>query len=143
METVIALGMTVVCFSLLSFSYRHFQAIRAEASASKEIEFHLFLHQFEQDIREMDYVHHSQKELKFQKWNTETEKIDDVYYERYFYLLRRRVAKQGHQPLLTDVEAISFDVVSSFLDIEVVFTNGEVHRAEIPLSFNENSIPNE
>ena len=134
LETVVALSVTMLCAWVLSFSYRHFRVAKEATSTGKEMEFHLFVHQFEQDIKGMEYVHHLKQELKLQRWVEENQSIEEVYYERYGQLLRRRVSKQGHQPMLTGIEAVKFDVHSSFLWIDVFFMNGEKHHAEIPLS---------
>lgn len=134
LETVIALAITLLCFSLLSFTIRHFQFSREQAKPGKQMEFHLFLHQFEQQIEEMELVHVAQKELKFRLWNADHTQSEDVIYERYFSVFRRKVTDKGHQPMLTEIQAMTFTLDPPFLRLDVDFTNGEQKYAQVVIS---------
>src|SRR5690625_624778 len=137
LETLVSLAITLLCFSLITIGYNYFQRVQSQGEQDKQIEFHLFLHQLEQDIKDKEFVRHTQNELRFHQTN-EHGAVQAVRYTKDLWVFKRTVADQGYQPMLTDVHTTRFLLEGNFLHVMILFRDGEEYEALLDLSENRN-----
>ena len=133
LETVLALLVFVLCFSLFSMAVKQVQSIRNTQQSDRQLEWHLFLNQFEYDIKEKQLKEMVKEEVVFKQANVKTGGTDNVSYKRNLQKLIRQVNSEGYQPMLMKLRKLNFSLKEHFLVIQVEFTNGETYQSQINL----------
>lgn len=136
METIFSLAVTLLCLSLISMSYTHFQQVQAQSKQGKQTEFHLFLYQLEQDIKHKEFISMKHNELNF-KQKDEEGFFQTVTYAKDIWVFKRTVSGMGYQPMLTDAHTIRFTMEGNFIHMYVLFRNEEVYEAKLDISENK------
>lgn len=142
-EALAALFILVLCISLLSFATTQYRTIRKETFEDRQLEWHMFLNQFEYDIEGLVFVNAKPNELEFKLLDDKGMFKETIYYERHFEVLRRRTGAGGHQPMLMKVKTLNFVQNKSFLEITVTFLNQETYHAQLSIENNLDGVQNE
>ncbi|MBT2731294.1 competence type IV pilus minor pilin ComGF [Carnobacterium sp. ISL-102] len=142
-EALAALFILVLCISLLSFATMQYQAIRKQTFEERQLEWHMFLNQFEYNIEGLVFVSAKPSELQFKLLDEKGQLKEMIYYERHFEVLRRRTGSGGHHPMLMKVKAINFVQNNSFIEITVTFLNKETYHAQLSIEDNLAGVQNE
>lgn len=142
-EALAALFILALCVSLLSFATTQYQTIRKQTFEDRQLEWHMFLNQFEYNIEKLVFVSAKPSELQFKLLDEKGKFKEMIYYERHFEVLRRRTESGGHQPMLMKVKSINFVQNNSFLEITVTFLNQETYHAQLSIENNLVGVQNE
>lgn len=142
-EALAALFILVLCISLLSFATMQYKTIRKQTFEERQLEWHMFLNQFEYNIEGLVFVSAKPSELQFKLLDEKGQFKEMIYYERHFEVLRRRTGSGGHQPMLMKVKSINFIQNNSFIEITVTFLNQETYHAQLSIENNLSGIQNE
>lgn len=135
-EAVAALFILVLCISLLNFVTTQYQTIRKQTFEDRQLEWHMFLNQFEYSLEGLVFVKAKSNELQFNLLDEKGQFKETIYYERNYAVVRRRTGSGGHQPMLMQVKSISFSQNDSFIEIEVTFLNQETYHAQLSIEAN-------
>ncbi|WP_035053923.1 competence type IV pilus minor pilin ComGF [Carnobacterium pleistocenium] len=135
-EALAALFILVLCISLLNFATTQYKTIRKQTFEERQLEWHMFLNQFEYNIEGLVFVKAKPSELQFKLLDEEGQFKEMIYYERHFEVLRRRTGSGGHQPMLMKVKSLNFVQNHSFIEITVTFLNQETYHAQVPIENN-------
>lgn len=137
MEALVATFILSICVALLSLSLQNYQHIRQVTFKDRQLEWHLFLNQFEEEIKNAFVVRIESEKVIFHKIGSS--EGSQFFYEKYRTLIRRRTNKGsgGHQPVLMKIETMKFKKIDNFLEIKVLFTNQESYVALIKVDYME------
>lgn len=142
-EAVAALFILVLCISLLSFATMQYQTIRKQTFEDRQLEWHMFLNQFEYTIQGLVFVNAKPNELQFKSVDEKGQLKEMIYYERHFEVLRRQTGSGGHHPMLMKVQSLNFVEKDSFIEITVTFSNQETYHAQVSIEDNLEGVQNE
>ena len=131
LEVIIALSILSSCVLLFSFALSQVQTVRKAVRDDRQIEWHLFINQLQNELHDSREVTTGKDKLTFEKVSEKNGKWESITYERYYKIIRRQVDSTGHQPMLLDVSRVAFSSTGSRLLIDVTFYNGERYNAEI------------
>lgn len=130
-EALVALFILVLCIALLNVVTTQYKTIRKQTFEDRQLEWHMFLNQFEYSLEGLVLVNTKPNELQFKLLDEKCQFKEMVYYEKYDNLVRRRTGSGGHHPMLMKVESINFVQKNSFLEITVTFLNQETYHAQL------------
>lgn len=133
LESIIALLVFALCFSLFSLAVKQVQSIHNVQQSDRQLEWHLFLNQFEFDLKENKLEKVTKEQVVFNQYIEKTEGIERVSYKRNSQKLIRQVSSQGYQPMLMKLRTLNFTLNGKFLVIQVEFMNGEIYQSQINL----------
>lgn len=142
-EALAALFILILCISLLSFATTQYQTIRKQTFEDRQLEWHMFLNQFEYNIKGLVFVSAKPNELQFKLVDGKGQLKEIIYYERHYEVFRRRTVSGGHQPMLMKVKSINFVENHSFIEITVTFLNQETYHAQVSIKNNLAGVQNE
>lgn len=131
MEATVSLFIFTLCFSLFSMAVKQIEVVQRIQESDRQLEWHLFLNQFEYDVQDVKLKHVTSDTVTFIKNPASGE---EVAYTRYKQKLLRKVGDKGHQPMLMKLSKLSFNLKGSFLAIQADFLNGEKFQAHISLA---------
>lgn len=134
LEALVATFILLLTLALFSFGMQNYHALKRQTNQDRQIEWHLFLNQMEQEIKEAVCIEVKEEKVTFQ-YNKEIEQSGYFYYERYQQMIRRRTTNGsgGHLPMLLKVDLLTFRKEAAFLEISVSFTNQERYTGKIPI----------
>lgn len=135
-ETMCALFVLLLCVSLLSFAFTQYQNIRQQTFNDRQLEWHLFLNQFEYSIKDLVFAESNSRRAVFEKRDVNRNRTDQYIYERNLTTLRKTSWNGGHQPMLMETRSVSFSLNGSFLQIDTTFLNDETYSAQVNISNN-------
>ncbi|MBM6613357.1 prepilin-type N-terminal cleavage/methylation domain-containing protein [Desemzia sp. RIT804] len=133
LEAIIALLVFALCFSLFSLAVKQVHSINNAQQSDRQLEWHLFLNQFEYDLKENHLKEVTKNQVVFNQYVEKTGGTERVSYTRNFQKLVRQVSSQGYQPMLMQLRELTFSLDGMFLVIHVEFMNGENYRSQINL----------
>ena len=133
LEAILALLVFALCFSLFSMTVKQVQSIRNAQQSDRQLEWHLFLNQFEYDLKENQLKEVTKEVVVFKQPNVTTGGTDNVSYKRNLQKLIRQVNSVGYQPMLMKLRKLNFNLKGNFLVIQVEFMNGETYQSQINL----------
>ncbi|MGO2963215.1 MAG: competence type IV pilus minor pilin ComGF [Carnobacterium maltaromaticum] len=135
LEALVATFILFICVSILSLSLQNYQRIREVTFKNRQLEWHLFLNQFEEEVKNTSLVKIEVEKVVFNRDNSPEK--DQFFYEKYRNMLRKRTNKGagGHQPVLMKLETIKFKKLNDFLEIKVTFTNQESYEALVKVNY--------
>ncbi|MDZ7834857.1 MAG: competence type IV pilus minor pilin ComGF [Alkalibacterium sp.] len=113
LEVIIALSIVSSCVLLFSFAISQVQTARASVKDDRQIEWHLFINQLENDLHDSREVIAGKDGLTFEKFSEKNAKWERIKYEQYYKTIRRRVDSAGHQPMLLEVSSVGFTSASN------------------------------
>lgn len=120
--------------SLFSVAVKQLHSIQKAQFSDRQLEWHLFLNQFEFDLKENQLKEVKTEKIAFDQPVPKTDKVEIVSYEKRLQKLLRKVGAEGYQPMLMELKKISFHLKKQFLTIDVEFLNGESFRSQIDLT---------
>lgn len=123
----------MLCFSLFSLAVKQVQSIHNVQQSDRQLEWHLFLNQFEYDLKETQLKKLSKDEVVFNQYLEKTGGIESVSYKRHGQKIIRQVNYDGYQPMLMKLRTLNFQLNEVFLVIQVEFMNGERYQSQINL----------
>ena len=133
LESIIALLVFALCFSLFSLAVKQVQSIHNVQQSDRQLEWHLFLNQFEFDLKENKLEEVTKEQVVFNQYIEKTAGTERVSYKRNSQKLIRQVSSQGYQPMLMKLRTLNFTLNGNFLVIQVEFMNGEIYQSQINL----------
>lgn len=133
LESVIALLVFALCFSLFSMAVKQVQSIHNAQQSDRQLEWHLFLNQFEYDIKELKLKEVTEEEVVFKRYIADTGEAEYISYKRTLQKLLRKVNYKGYQPMLMKLRKVNFKLNGNFLVVQVEFINGETYQSQINL----------
>ena len=142
-EALAALFILVLCIALLNVVTTQYKTIRKQTFEDRQLEWHMFLNQFEYSLEGLVLVNTKPNELQFKLLDDKGQFKEMIYYEKYENLVRRRTGAGGHQPMLMKVKSINFVEKKSFLEITVTFSNQETYHAQLGIEHNAAGIQDE
>jgi competence protein ComGF len=116
-ESIFTLMIAVMILSLIPLVIKAFNHIDISLSTEETYEWNTFLMQLRREIRNSEESNIVGNKLCL-KVNGE-----NVTYEQYGLLLRRRVNETGHEVVLQKVETATFSMVKNDISLKVTFTN--------------------
>lgn len=132
LEALLALFVLSLSLTLISSFVNSLNHLPARLDHSKQVEWHIFLHQLphEVDGYYLAYASHRGATFKTDHPHNHSSSVIDITY-RHRSLIRR-VNYRGFQPLLTDIQSMHFQqLADQLLAIQVTFTNGENYQAVV------------
>lgn len=135
-EALAALFILVLCIALLNVVTTQYKTIREQTFEDRQLEWHMFLNQFEYSLEGLVLVNTKPNELQFKMLDEKGQFKEMIYYEKYDNLVRRRTGSGGHHPMLMKVKSINFIQKKSFLEITVTFSNQEIYHAQLDIDHN-------
>lgn len=132
-EAVTALFVFSLCVSLFSIAGKQLQVVQKAQQSDRELEWHLFLNQFEYDIQQFRLYEVTSAKATFVQVTNSGESQKKVTYKRELQKLIRQVGGQGYQPMLMKLRKFTFELKGAFLVIHVEFLNGEKYQSQISL----------
>lgn len=99
--------------------------------SDRQLEWHLFLNQFEYDIKGFQLEEVTTSKVTFIKNPVTGEKVS---YTRTLQKLLRKVGENGYQPMLMKLRKLTFQLKGTFLIIQAEFINGETFQSQISLA---------
>ncbi|MER2110338.1 MAG: competence type IV pilus minor pilin ComGF [Desemzia incerta] len=132
-EAVAALFIFTLCLSLFSIAAKQLNAVQEMQVSDRQLEWHLFLNQFEFDLKENQLKEVKSEKVTFNQSIPKTDQVEVVSYERRLQKLLRKVGNEGYQPMLMELRTLSFQLDQTFLIIKVEFLNGETYQSQINL----------
>lgn len=142
-EAVTALFVFTLCFSLFSIAVKQLHTVRNAQQSDRQLEWHLFLNQFEYDIKNFQLFEVTTSKAAFTQLVKGAESPEKITYRRDMQKLVRQVGSQGHQPMLMKLRKLTFQLKGSFLVIQAEFMNGEKYQSQIDLTTQMKEIANE
>lgn len=133
LESIIALLVFALCFSLFSLAVKQVQSIHNVQQSDRQLEWHLFLNQFEFDLKENQLKEVTKEQVVFNQYSEKTGVTEKVSYKRKGQKIIRQVDSQGYQPMLMKLHTLNFKLNGKFLAIQVEFMNGETYQSQINL----------
>lgn len=133
LESIIALLVFALCFSLFSLAVKQVQSIHNVQQSDRQLEWHLFLNQFEFDLKENQLKEVTKEQVVFNQYSEKTGVTEKVSYKRKGQKMIRQVDSQGYQPMLMKLHTLNFKLNGKFLVIQVEFMNGETYQSQINL----------
>lgn len=133
-EAVAALFIFTLCLSLFSVAAKQLSSIQDAQLSDRQLEWHLFLNQFEFDLKENQLKEVQSEKITFNQPVPKKDGVELVSYERRLQKLLRKVGNEGYQPMLMELKTASFHLNQSFLTIKVEFINGESYQSQIDLT---------
>lgn len=133
-EAVAALFIFTLCLSLFSVAAKQLSSIQDAQLSDRQLEWHLFLNQFEFDLKESQLKEVQSEKITFNRPVPKTDGVEIVSYERRLQKLLRKVGNEGYQPMLMKLKEVYFHLDQSFLTIKVEFINGESYQSQIDLT---------
>lgn len=101
----------------------------------KNAEWHLFLNQMEEDMKDKRLIYCREKELRFRKAGDGS----TISYVVKNAEVVRLVYQKGHVPLLTGLRDIQYTQVSGGIQITVKFPDGQEMQGYVPVEQEEGS----
>lgn len=128
-EAVLALAtnslvLLLVC-SLLQIARIQDQHLRLE----KNVEWHLFLNQMEEDVSDKEIVMVAQREVRFQEQGTGA----IVSYAFKEAEIVRQVYGQGYVPMLTGIREVWYTGTTEGIQVSAAFSNGQTFQGYVSL----------
>lgn len=138
LEVLFTLTLISLCVFLFSMAISQTKTVRANVKDDRQIEWHLFLSQMENDIRGTEFSNLNERRLTVLKFNVEKNTSERISYERFGSMIRRRVGGDGHQPMLTQVSTSEFILLTkNNVKLTVTFDNGEKFTAYVKVNGDE------
>lgn len=138
LEVLFTLTLISLCVFLFSMAISQIKTVRANVKDDRQIEWHLFLNQMENDIRGTEFLNVTEKRLTVVKFNVSKDASERITYERFGSMIRRRVGGDGHQPMLTQVSTSEFTLLTkNKVKLTVTFDNGEKFTAYVKVNRDE------
>lgn len=110
---------------------KQIEVVQRVQESDRQLEWHLFLNQFEYDIQDFKLKHVTSSTATFIKNPVSGE---EVAYARDKQKLLRKVGDKGHQPMLMKLRKLTFSLKGTFLVIQAEFLNGEKFQAHVSLA---------
>lgn len=134
LESVVSLYVLVLCVSLIGFTASQYQTIRKQTFLDRQLEWHLFLNQFEYEINDLEFKDVTENKVRFEEWNAGKLNRIIVYQKDLKKTnLIKTTESGGYQPLLMKVSKVTFAKKDDFLVIQAVFSNKEKYKAQIKI----------
>ena len=134
LESVVSLYVLVLCVSLIGFTASQYQTIRKQTFLDRQLEWHLFLNQFEYEIKDLVFKDTTENKVRFEEWNAGKLSRIIVYQKDLKKAnLIKTTDSGGYQPLLMKVSKVTFIKKDDFLVIQAVFSNKEKYKAQIKI----------
>lgn len=133
-EAVTALFVFTICFSLFSIAVKQLQEVTQAQQSDRQLEWHLFLNQFETDIQHFKLDNVTSSKATFIQLVNGVESPEKVTYSRELQRLLRQVGGKGYQPMLMKLRTLTFQLKGTFLVIQAEFINGEKYQSSVSLA---------
>lgn len=136
LETVIALLVLLTCVSLIGFSVNQLRAIRNQTFQDRQLEWHLFLNQFNYEIKGLVLKDVSTSKVRFEEQDAagKTQRVHIYQRDANKTVFIKTTDSGGYQPLMMKVSKLTFSKKDTFLILRVTFTNNENYSAQVNLS---------
>ncbi|WP_192988039.1 competence type IV pilus minor pilin ComGF [Carnobacterium mobile] len=136
LETLIGMSVLMLSVSLISFSIGQFQTIRAQTFQDRQLEWQLFLNQFEYEIKGLALSDVTASKVRFEEKNTAGKVQRIIIYQKDLKkpVFIKTTDAGGYQPLLMQVSKFSFSKKEDILILQVTFSNKETYAAQINLA---------
>lgn len=133
---MVSLYILVIIVSLISFTASQYQTIRKQTFLDRQLEWHLFLNQFEYDIKDLVFKDATSNKVRFDERDTSSNVKRIIVYQKDMKKtnLIKTTESGGYQPLLMKVSKVTFIKKGDFLIIQVVFLNKESYKAQIKIT---------
>lgn len=147
LEALVALSLSAMILLLFTSSFIQTKAIsdtivtdsqnlayqNKNIRGDRQIEWHIFLNQLEQQLTNTELVDFKVDEFTVQEWNEAHTKKETVRYHRTSGGTRsfRRSKSNGHNAMLMDIEKMNFIKNKTCLFLNITFRNGENYRGRI------------
>ncbi|SFH78658.1 competence type IV pilus minor pilin ComGF [Pisciglobus halotolerans] len=138
-EAVFALLILILSLSLVSTAVQQLDLIHQQMVKNNQLEWHLFLNQFEYEASRTIFQTTDGKKAEFKKYNEESKKLETISYFKMKdkEVLIRQVDGKGYQPMLLNVQQLSYTVKNRILYLSVDFNNQEHYKGLVRLKIAE------
>lgn len=135
-ESVVALFVLVLVVSLISFTANQYQSIRKQTFLDRQLEWHLFLSQFEYEIRDLVLKDVTPSKATFEEQDASGKVKRIMIYQKDLNKTNfiKTTESGGYQPLLMKVSKVTFLKKGDFLEVQALFSNKESYRAQVKLT---------
>lgn len=116
---------------MFSLAVKQVESVRHAQQSDRQLEWHLFLNQFEYDIKDFQLEEVTTSKVSFIRNPVSGEKVT---YMRDLQKLLRKVGEKGYQPMLMKLRKLTFQLKGTFLIIQAEFINGEKFQSHISLA---------
>ncbi|KAA0549437.1 prepilin-type N-terminal cleavage/methylation domain-containing protein [Bacillus sp. BGMRC 2118] len=93
-------------------------------SSLHSFEWEVAMNQITMDVREAD-------EIEIENTRLRIKNMDEILYEQYGQIVRRRVNNQGHEVILQQIRGIQFYYIQGGIEIEVEDVEGRKYERKI------------
>ncbi|SEL16080.1 competence protein ComGF [Carnobacterium iners] len=136
LESIVSLYVLVICILLISYAASQYQTIRKQIFLDRQLEWHLFLNQFEYDSKQLVFKDITTSRVRFEEFDRigKTQRV--IVYQKDLKKtnLIKTTELGGYQPLLMKVSKVTFSKKGNFLVIEVLFSNKESYKAQLKIT---------
>ena len=135
-ESVVALFVLVLVVSLISFTASQYQSIRKQTFLDRQLEWHLFLNQFEYETRDLLLKDVTPSKVTFEEQDASGKVKRIMVYQKDLKKthLIKTTESGGYQPLLMKVSKVTFLKKGDFLEVQVLFSNKESYGAQVKIT---------
>nr|WP_281173148.1 competence type IV pilus minor pilin ComGF [Carnobacterium funditum] len=136
LESIVSLYVLVICVSLIGFTASQYQSIRKQTFLDRQLEWHLFLNQFEYEIKELVFKDITASKVRFEEQDAAGRVRRLIVYQKDLNktTLIKTTESGGYQPLLMKVSRVTFTKNGDFLVIQVSFLNKESYKAQVKIT---------
>lgn len=136
LETLVGMSVLMLCVSLISFSISQYQTVRAQTFRDRQLEWQLFLNQFDYEIKGLVLSEVTASKVRFEEKNAAGKVERIIIYQKDLKkpVFIKTTDAGGYQPLLMQVSKLSFLKKEEFLVLQVTFSNKETYAAQINLA---------
>lgn len=134
-ESLLALLVNTLILLLLGLTFQTLQGFQKNIHQDKNIEWHLFLNQVENDVSNKKLSLRTKQQLDFIEDKTESK----IKYEWKKNEIIRKKNDSGYVPMLTKIREVTYQdsVNKTAVDMEIHFSNGQILKGMIPIEKKE------
>lgn len=130
-ESLLSLFVNTLILLLIGLTFQTLQGFQQNVHTDKNIEWHLFLNQMENDLTDKTLSLRTKQQLDFDENGTKNE----IKYEWKHNEIIRKKNNAGYVPMLTKIREVTYrdTQMKKSVDIEIHFSNGQILKGMVPV----------
>lgn len=132
LETIVASAIFLLIVTLMQLMLTQYQQFETRLYEDRQIEWHAFLIATEKELQGAKDIHCTSQKITFLSKQNKS-----FLYEVKGNMIRKRTDKGGHQPVLLNVQSVTFSQQNQKILIRVTFDHDKTYRGEIYLQANQ------